>query len=58
MPEAYDTLTIQEKQEVYNFVSYLIYKRNSSENAKTRRERRLEALKEYAGCMGGLCNSI
>lgn len=53
MPEAYNTLTVQEKQEVDNFVSYLIYKRMPKKQKKTPEELRA-ILDEYTGCMGGL----
>lgn len=58
MPEPvadiYDTLTLSAQQEVYDFMMYLLQKQqklSDSLQQDTRKQKRMAALSEFAGCM-------
>ena len=58
MPEPvadiYDTLTLSAQQEVYDFMMYLLQKQqklSESLQQDTRKQKRMAALSEFAGCM-------
>ena len=52
--ELYDTLTLGAQQEAYDFMMYLLQKQqklSESLQQDTRKQKRMAALSEFAGCM-------
>ena len=60
--ELYDTMTVTEQQELYNFALSIVSKRERAETDKERDEReiqeRLTALYEFAGSGTGLWDGV